>query len=69
MQDLAVMTVQVVSAAPGKATAALSLPAEVRPYEEAPIYARANGFVKHWYVDIGATVKSGELLAVIDTPE
>jgi membrane fusion protein (multidrug efflux system) len=69
MQDLSVMTVQVITPAPGKATAALSLPAEVRPYEEATIYARANGFVKHWYVDIGAPVKAGELLAVIDTPE
>ena len=45
------------------------LPAEVRPYVEAPIYDRAIGYVTHWYVDIGAQVKTGELLAVIDTPE
>jgi RND family efflux transporter MFP subunit len=45
------------------------LPAEVRPYVEAPIYARASGYVTQWSVDIGAQVKAGQLLAVIDTPE
>lgn len=45
------------------------LPANVQPYVDAPIYARTNGYLKRWYVDIGAHVKRGQLLAEIDTPE
>ncbi len=67
--DLALSTVEVVSPAPGKAAANLSLPAEVKAYLEAPIYARASGYLKRWTHDIGARVKEGDLLAEIDTPE
>jgi RND family efflux transporter MFP subunit len=35
----------------------------------APIYARTTGYVKAWYHDIGAHVRKGDLLAVIETPE
>jgi RND family efflux transporter MFP subunit len=45
------------------------LPGNVQPYYNSPIYARTNGYVKHWYVDIGAHVKEGQLLADIETPE
>jgi RND family efflux transporter MFP subunit len=45
------------------------LPAEVKPLVEAPIYARANGYLKTYLVDIGAQVKEGQTLAEIDTPE
>ena len=45
------------------------LPANVQPYSSAPIYARTNGYLKRWYVDIGAHVKKGQLLAVIEAPE
>jgi len=41
----------------------------VEPYMTAPIYSRTSGYVKKWYVDIGARVKKGQLLAEIDTPE
>jgi membrane fusion protein (multidrug efflux system) len=61
--------VRVVNATPGKAETTLDLPAEVRAYTEAPIYSRASGYVKHWYMDIGAHVTAGQLLADIDTPE
>jgi RND family efflux transporter MFP subunit len=47
----------------------LILPAKIQAYTDAPIYARTNGYVKKWYADIGAHVKTGELLAEIDTPE
>ncbi len=67
--ELAIATVQVIHATPGKATAALSLPAEIRPFQEAPIYARANGFLKRWYADIGTHVEAGAPLADIDAPE
>jgi membrane fusion protein (multidrug efflux system) len=68
-RELSLQTVTVVSPAPGKAAAGLTLPAEVRPLLEAPIYARASGYVKRWLVDMGAQVKAGDLLAEIDTPE
>ena len=45
------------------------LPANVQAFRDAPIYARTNGYLKRWYVDIGARVKAGQLLAEIDTPE
>ena len=67
--ELATPTVAVVSPAPGKAPPTLVLPAEVRPYLDSPIYARASGYIKRWLVDIGAQVKEGDLLAEIDTPE
>src|SRR5437588_3740637 len=47
----------------------VTLPGNVQPYYNSPIYARTNGYVKHWYVDIGAHVKQGQLLADIETPE
>lgn len=68
-RELAIPTVQVTSAVPGKSTASLTLPAEVKAFVEAPIYARASGFVTKWYVDIGARVQAGQLLADIDAPE
>lgn len=68
-QQLATNTVAVVSPAPGKPDAGLMLPAEVRPWLEASIYAQVSGYLKTWLVDIGAQVKEGQVLAEIDTPE
>ncbi|MEI5996534.1 efflux RND transporter periplasmic adaptor subunit [Paraburkholderia bengalensis] len=45
------------------------LPGTLRGYVESPIYARATGYLLHWYADIGARVQAGQLLAVLDTPE
>ena len=45
------------------------LPGNVQPFITSPIYSRTNGYLQKWYVDIGARVKQGELLAVIETPE
>jgi RND family efflux transporter MFP subunit len=67
--DLSIPSVTVVSPSPSVAVAGLTLPAEVRPLLEAPIFARANGYVKRWLVDIGAHVEAGQLLAEIDIPE
>jgi len=47
----------------------LILPGNVQPYITSPIYSRTNGYLKKWYFDIGARVKKGQLLAVIETPE
>ena len=62
-------TVAVVSPKPGQPTAELSLPAEIKPWVEAPLYARANGYLKRRFVDIGTHVNEGQGLAEIDTPE
>ncbi len=68
-RELAIPTVSVVSPAAGKAAAGLSLPAEIKAFTEAPVHARANGYLKRRLVDIGAVVEAGQLLAEIDTPE
>jgi len=68
-RELAVTTVAVVSPAPGKGHAGTPLPAEIQPILDAPIYARAGGYLKRRLVDLGAVVKAGQLLAEIDTPE
>ena len=50
------------------ATVTLNLPGQTQAYTEAPIYAQVNGYLKKWYSDIGAKVKTGDILAEIDTP-
>jgi RND family efflux transporter MFP subunit len=45
------------------------LPGNIQAFTETPIYARTTGYLKRWYVDMGAHVKAGQLLAEIDTPE
>ena len=47
----------------------LDLPGRLEAYTQAQMYARVSGYVKDWKVDIGAPVKNGELLAVIDAPD
>jgi RND family efflux transporter MFP subunit len=61
--------VSVVPAMRGNAATEVSLPGTLLPYQETPIYARTNGYVKRWLVDIGAKVADGQLLAEIETPE
>lgn len=67
--EMAIPTVSVVHPKRGAPTQEVVLPANVQAYIDAPIYARTNGYLKHWYVDIGARVKAGQLLADIETPE
>ena len=58
--------------APGKLVSServLKLPASVQPLEEAVVYARANGYVARWLVDLGDKVKADQLLLEIETPE
>jgi RND family efflux transporter MFP subunit len=47
----------------------LDLPGNLTAYEEAPIYARVSGYLKHWSTDIGTRVVAGQELAEIETPE
>jgi RND family efflux transporter MFP subunit len=68
-QEMAVANVLVVQPRKAAPSQELVLPANVQPYISAPIYARTNGYLKKWYVDIGARVRQGQLLADIETPE
>ena len=68
-ETLAVPTVSVIQASAEPAQEELVLPAQLQAYVESSIYSRTNGYVLHWYKDIGSHVKKGELLAEIDTPE
>jgi RND family efflux transporter MFP subunit len=65
----AVPFVDVVYPKPGSEGGEIALPGNTQAFTDTPIYARTSGYVKHWYADIGARVKHGELLAVIETPE
>jgi RND family efflux transporter MFP subunit len=47
----------------------LTLPGTLQGIIESTLYARSNGYVLHWYKDIGASVKKGDLLAEITAPE
>jgi RND family efflux transporter MFP subunit len=67
--QLAIPTVAVVSPSANTVGSGLNLPAEVRPWQDASIFARVNGYLKSWLVDIGAHVEKDQLLAEIDTPD
>jgi RND family efflux transporter MFP subunit len=67
--ELAPPTVIALQPKPGAPVTSFVLPGNVTAYTDSPIYARTNGYLVHWYYDIGARVKKGALLAVIDTPE
>jgi RND family efflux transporter MFP subunit len=62
-------TVTVISSQRPGNDASLVLPGSTQGIQEAAIYARTNGYVKEWKVDIGQTVQQGQLLAEIETPE
>jgi len=68
-RDLAIPTVSVIHPKPGAPQQEIVIPGDMQPYTDAPIFARTNGYLKKWYVDIGANVKAGQVLAEIDSPE
>ncbi len=61
--------VSVVNPKQAQPAAEIVLPGNIQPFITSPIYARTDGYLKKWYFDIGARVKQGQLLAVIETPE
>jgi RND family efflux transporter MFP subunit len=67
--QVALTPVSVVSPKPTASAQEIILPGNVQPFITSPIFSRTNGYLKKWYFDIGAHVKQGQLLAVIDTPE
>jgi RND family efflux transporter MFP subunit len=68
-REAAIPTVTVVRATEGAAAQEIVLPGTIQPLTDAPIYARTNGYLRKWYVDIGGHVRAGQVLADIDTPE
>jgi len=67
--QMAVPSVSVVKPKQTASAQEIILPGNVQPFISSPIYARTDGYLKKWYFDIGAHVKAGQLLAVIQTPE
>jgi RND family efflux transporter MFP subunit len=61
--------VDVVVAQPLQGVQRLVLPGQSAAWHASTIYARVNGYVGKWFVDIGDRVKAGEVLALIETPD
>ena len=69
MLESPISTVNVIHPKRTPAQIELELPGNITAFEEAPIYARVSGYLKHWFTDIGTHVKAGQPLAEIETPE
>ncbi|MFH0728614.1 MAG: efflux RND transporter periplasmic adaptor subunit [Pseudomonadota bacterium] len=68
-RELSVPTVTIIAPKPGQSLIQTALPAEIKPWMEAPIHARISGYLQERFVDMGDRVTEGQLLATIDTPE
>ena len=67
--EQAVPAVATITPKQGVSGQQLVLPGDIEAWYEAPIYARVSGYLKDWYVDFGAHVQKGQLLADIDAPD
>ncbi|HVO98907.1 MAG TPA: efflux RND transporter periplasmic adaptor subunit [Bryobacteraceae bacterium] len=67
--EQAVTPVSVMHPKRGEMKDEIVLPGNIMAYVDAPVYARTSGYLKKWYFDIGARVKTGDLLAEIESPE
>ncbi|MDE1150210.1 MAG: efflux RND transporter periplasmic adaptor subunit [Azospirillaceae bacterium] len=67
--EQAVPAVATIKPSPIKSGGVLTLPAALQALNSAPIYARTQGYVQRWLVDIGDNVKAGQTLALLDAPE
>lgn len=68
-EQASILSVNVIYPKPTARTQEIALPGTMQAFVDSPIYARTNGYLKRWYVDIGSRVRNGELLAEIETPE
>jgi len=68
-ESLAVPNVIVIQPKVAPPQEEIVLPSSLEAFTESPIYARTNGYLAHWYKDIGSKVQKGTLLADIETPE
>jgi len=67
--EQAIPSVSAIHAKRGELREEISLPGNIQAFVDAPVYARTSGYLKKWNTDIGTRVKTGELLAEIDSPE
>ncbi len=67
--EAAIPEVQALLPQQGSPTQEIMLPGNIQAFEDAPLYARTNGYLKKWYFDIGARVRKGQLIATIESPE
>lgn len=67
--EQAIPTVSLINPELGVTDQEIVLPGTIDAYFHAPIYARVSGYLKMWYADIGARVKTGQKLASIETPD
>ena len=68
-EEQAIPTVAVVAPTVAPGQDELILPGNIEAFYTGLINARASGYVKEWYANIGAHVKQGQVLALIDTPD
>ena len=68
-QQNSVPVVEVQTVHGASAEQELTLPGTVTPLKSAHIYAQASGFLKARYVDLGDTVRKGQLLGLISAPD
>ena len=68
-KSLQVQPVRVIHAQRGQSSSELTLPGMIQAFSQSPVFARVDGYVRTWYVDIGAHVTKGQLLAEIDAPD
>lgn len=67
--EMALTSVSVVQPKQAAPANEIILPGNVQPFISSPIYARTDGYLQRWFFDIGAHVKAGQLLAIIQSPE
>lgn len=67
--EMAVPSVAVVKPKATAPAQEVVLPGDIQPLISSPVYSRTDGYLKKWYFDIGAHVKAGQLLAIIQAPE
>lgn len=67
--DAALLNVNTIAARATSKEEHIALPGSLLAWHEAAVFARAKGYLKAWYVDIGYKVKQGDVLAVIERPE
>lgn len=67
--EQAVAAVSVVTPQSNANLDSIELPGRMEAFRQAPIYARIDGYLKSWNLDIGSHVESGQRLATIDTPD
>lgn len=67
--EMSIPTVSVVQPRATGGAEEVAVPGNMQPFVDTPIWARASGYLKAWYSDIGAHVRQGQLLAEIEAPE